>query len=75
VGAVYSADAVDYQNNLQGNAFAEIKLPFHLNFRTNIGYSYYLETQDYFQYPYISELWWVRPIVEQAVQPKQSVPG
>lgn len=52
VGAVYSADAVDYQNNLQGNAFLEVKLPFHLNFRTNFGYSYYLETQDYFQYPY-----------------------
>ncbi|MBN9385076.1 MAG: TonB-dependent receptor [Chitinophagaceae bacterium] len=52
VGAVYSADAVDYQNNLQGNAYLEVKLPFHLNFRTNFGYSYYLETQDYFQYPY-----------------------
>lgn len=52
VGAVYSADAVDYQNNLQGNAYVEVKLPFHLNFRTNFGYSYYLETQDYFQYPY-----------------------
>jgi TonB-linked SusC/RagA family outer membrane protein len=52
VGAVYSADAVDYQNNLQGNAYVEVKLPFHLHFRTNFGYSYYLETQDYFQYPY-----------------------
>jgi TonB-linked SusC/RagA family outer membrane protein len=52
LGAVYSADAVDVQNNLQGNVYAEVKLPLHLNFRTTLGYSYYLETEDYYQAPY-----------------------
>ena len=49
VGAVNSADARNYKNNLQANVYAEVKLPLHLNFRTNFGYSYYHETQDYFQ--------------------------
>ncbi len=31
---------------------ADIKLPFHLDFRTTVGYNYYLETQDYFQNAY-----------------------
>jgi TonB-dependent starch-binding outer membrane protein SusC len=52
VGAAYSADAVDFQNNLQGNVYAEVKLPLHLNFRTTLGYSYYLETMDYYQAPF-----------------------
>jgi TonB-linked SusC/RagA family outer membrane protein len=49
VGAAESADATNYKNNLQGNVYAEIKLPLHLSFRANLGYSYYHETQDYFQ--------------------------
>lgn len=52
VGAAYSADAVDFQNNFQGNVYAEVKLPFHLSFKSTLGYSYYLETMDYYQYPY-----------------------
>jgi TonB-linked SusC/RagA family outer membrane protein len=48
-GAVQSANAENFKNNLQGNIYAEIKLPLHLSFRTNLGYSYYHETQDYFQ--------------------------
>ncbi len=52
VGTAYSAEAIDYQNNLQGNVYAEVKLPLHLTFRTNFGYSYFLETQDFYQYPF-----------------------
>lgn len=49
IGAVQSANAENYKNNFQGNVYAEIKLPLHLSFRTNFGYSYYHETQDYYQ--------------------------
>ncbi len=49
VGAVENASTDNYKNNFQGNVYAEIKLPIHLTFRTNLGYTYYLETQDYFQ--------------------------
>lgn len=49
VGAAESAEAQDTKNNLQGNVYAEIKLPLHLSFKTNLSYSYYNETQDYFQ--------------------------
>ena len=49
VGAVEAADALDYQNNIQGNVYGEIKLPLHLSFRTTLGYTYFLETTDYFQ--------------------------
>jgi TonB-linked SusC/RagA family outer membrane protein len=52
VGAAYSADALDFQNNFQGNVYAEIKLPVHLTFRTTLGYSYYLETEDFYQAPF-----------------------
>jgi TonB-dependent starch-binding outer membrane protein SusC len=52
VGAAYSADALDIVNNFQGNVYGEVKLPFHLSFRSTLGYSYYLETLDYYQYPY-----------------------
>jgi len=51
-GAVQSANAQNSKNNLQANVFADIKLPLHLDFRTTIGYNYYLETQDYFQNAY-----------------------
>ena len=49
LGAAYSADASDIQNNLQGNIYAEVKLPLQLTFRTTLGYSYFLETQDFYQ--------------------------
>ena len=49
VGAIDAADALDYQNNMQGNVYGEVKLPFHLTFRSTLGYTYYLETEDYFQ--------------------------
>lgn len=52
LGAAYSADAQDFQNNFQGNVYAEIKLPLHLSFKTTLGYSYYLETMDYYQAPF-----------------------
>jgi len=52
VGAAWSANAADVQNNFQGNVYAEVKLPLHLNFRTTLGYSYFQETQDYYQAPY-----------------------
>jgi TonB-linked SusC/RagA family outer membrane protein len=51
-GAVQSANAQNTKNNLQANVYADIKLPFHLDFRTTIGYNYYLESQDYFQNAY-----------------------
>jgi len=48
-GAIQSATVQNSKNNLQANVYADIKLPFHLNFRTTFGYSYYYESQDYFQ--------------------------
>jgi len=52
LGAVNSANGQDTKNNFQGNAYADLKLPFHLDFRTTLGYSYYLETEDIFQNTY-----------------------
>jgi len=52
LGAVNSAGAQDVKNNFQGNAYADLKLPFHLDFRTTLGYSYYLQTTDFFQNSY-----------------------
>ena len=52
LGAVNSAGAQDVKNNFQGNAYADLKLPFHLDFRTTLGYSYFLETTDFFQNSY-----------------------
>ena len=52
LGAVESASAQNTKNNFQGNAYADIKLPLHLDFKTTFGYSYYLETQDFFQNAY-----------------------
>ena len=49
MGAIKNASTDNYKNNLQANVYAEVKLPLHLSFRTNLGYNYYLETQDYFQ--------------------------
>ena len=48
-GEVMSSQIRDIQNNLQGNVYAEIKLPLHLTFRTTWGYSYYNENYNYFQ--------------------------
>ncbi|SHM22628.1 SusC/RagA family TonB-linked outer membrane protein [Mucilaginibacter sp. OK098] len=52
LGAVNSAMAQNTKNNFQGNAYADIKLPLHLDFKTTLGYSYYNETQDFFQNTY-----------------------
>jgi TonB-linked SusC/RagA family outer membrane protein len=52
LGAVNSAGAQDVKNNFQGNAYADLKLPFHLDFKTTLGYSYFLETTDFFQNSY-----------------------
>ncbi len=48
-GVVNSAEIQNFKNNLQANVYAEVKLPLHVTFRTNIGYNYYDESQDYFQ--------------------------
>lgn len=48
-GMINSADIENIKNNLQGNVYAQITLPFHLSFRTNLGYSYYDELENYFQ--------------------------
>lgn len=48
-GAANLADVENFKNNLQGNVYANVLLPLHLSFRTTFGYSYYHETQDYFQ--------------------------
>ncbi|MDH7462743.1 TonB-dependent receptor [Chitinophagaceae bacterium 26-R-25] len=52
VGAVNSAMAQNFKNNFQGNVYGEVKLPWYLTFRTNLGYGYYNETNDYYQAPY-----------------------
>jgi TonB-linked SusC/RagA family outer membrane protein len=52
LGAINSASAADVKNNFQGNAYADIKLPLHLDFRSTLGYSYFLETTDFFQNSY-----------------------
>jgi len=51
-GAVNSANAQDKQSNVQANAYLDIKLPFNLDFRSTVGYSYYNENMDYFQNAY-----------------------
>jgi TonB-dependent starch-binding outer membrane protein SusC len=52
VGSITSADAVDIKNNLNANVYADVRLPFHLDFRANMSYDYGMETQDYYQAPY-----------------------
>jgi TonB-linked SusC/RagA family outer membrane protein len=49
VGAIDNANVEDFRNNLQANIFGEVQLPLHLTFRSNVGYSYYNQTQNYFQ--------------------------
>lgn len=48
-GMIMSSTIQNIQNNLQGNVYAQVKLPLHLTFRTTWGYSYYSETENYFQ--------------------------
>ncbi|HWZ16070.1 MAG TPA: TonB-dependent receptor [Mucilaginibacter sp.] len=52
LGAINSASAQDVKNNFQGNLYGDLKLPLHLDFRTTLGYSYYLTTVDQFQNSY-----------------------
>lgn len=52
LGAINSANAQDTKNNFQGNVYGDLKLPLHLDFRTTLGYSYYLTTTDFFQNAY-----------------------
>lgn len=49
LSTVNAASVQNFKNNFQGNVYANIELPLHLNFRTTFGYSYYHESQDYFQ--------------------------
>ncbi|MET0637659.1 MAG: SusC/RagA family TonB-linked outer membrane protein [Chitinophagaceae bacterium] len=49
VGAIDNASVENFRNNLQVNVYGEVKLPLNLTFRTNVGYSYYNELQNYFQ--------------------------
>lgn len=49
VGAINNANVENFRNNLQANVYAEVKLPLNLTFRSNVGYSFYNETQNYFQ--------------------------
>lgn len=51
-GAVNTATAEDFTTNVQANAYADIKLPFHLDFRSTFGYTYNAYTRNYFQDSY-----------------------
>ncbi len=54
VGAAYSADAADFQNNFQGNVYGEVKLPFHLELPGRRWVTAVLPGNDglLYQYPY-----------------------
>ncbi|RFM28213.1 SusC/RagA family TonB-linked outer membrane protein [Deminuibacter soli] len=52
VGQIKTAHITNTKFNLQGNAFAEVKLPLYLTGRVNFGYTYYTENQSYFQDAY-----------------------
>ncbi len=52
VAQIKTADRQMNQLNFQGNAFAEVKLPFYLTFKTTLGYTYYNEENNYFQNAY-----------------------
>jgi len=51
-GAVNTETSTEYTNNVQANVYADIKLPFHLDFRSTFGYTYNAFTEDYFQDSY-----------------------
>jgi TonB-linked SusC/RagA family outer membrane protein len=48
-GSVNTASLLAYTNNVQANVYADIKLPFHLDFRSTFGYTYNAYTEDWFQ--------------------------
>jgi TonB-linked SusC/RagA family outer membrane protein len=48
-GAVNTATLTAYTNNVQANVYADIKLPFHFDFRSTFGYTYNAFTEDWFQ--------------------------
>jgi len=49
VGAIDNASVENFKNNFQGNVYAEVKLPLDLTLRSSVGYTFYDETQNYFQ--------------------------
>ncbi|TDQ06591.1 SusC/RagA family TonB-linked outer membrane protein [Pedobacter metabolipauper] len=49
VGAIDNANVEDFRNNMQANIYGEVKLPLGLTFRSNVGYSYYNQTFNFFQ--------------------------
>ncbi|MDB5222797.1 MAG: outer membrane protein nutrient binding [Chitinophagaceae bacterium] len=49
VGAIDNANVENFKNNFQANIYGEVKLPLNFTFRSNVGYSFYTETQNYFQ--------------------------
>jgi len=48
-GVINTATVENHINNVQANAYADIKLPFHLNFRSTFGYTYNVSTSNSFQ--------------------------
>ena len=52
VGFAYSSDIINKGLNVQGNAFAEVKLPINLNFRTTLGYTINDDNNARFDYRY-----------------------
>ena len=52
IAQIETAHIDNRKANLQGNVFADIALPLDLSFRTTFGYTYYTETQNYFQAAY-----------------------
>lgn len=51
-GEVNTETSTEYTNNAQANVYADIRLPFHLDFRSTFGYTYNAFTEDYFQDSY-----------------------
>lgn len=49
VGAVDNAHVENFKNNFQATVYGEVKLPLNLTFRSTVGYTFYNETQNYFQ--------------------------
>ena len=52
IAQIMTAHILNKKSNFQGNVFADVALPLSLNFRTTFGYTYNLETQNYFQDSY-----------------------
>ncbi len=49
LASLNAANVENFKNNLQSNVYAQILLPFGLSFKSTFGYSYYNESQNYFQ--------------------------